>query len=146
MKKIMFFIYIFSIISILTGCNNDTSNQSIEYGTLLDFKEVCLEFNEDTQCIKNGAILKIKIASKATNKFTIDQNYYNIENFIKKNDVEKYNKIDYWAVTDMSDGSEEKIISFTVNKDLINKIKNENVVANQLGNYVDNLYIHQSLK
>ena len=45
----------------------------------------------------------------------------------------------------MEDGSESKVISFTVDSDLIHKIKNDTVVAIQMGDYVSDLYILPSL-
>ena len=45
----------------------------------------------------------------------------------------------------MTDGSESKVISFTVDSDLIQKIKTSAVVAIQMGDYVSDLYILPSL-
>lgn len=46
----------------------------------------------------------------------------------------------------MNDGSESKVVSFTINKDLIDRISNDNIVANELDNYLDDLWIHPSLR
>ena len=59
---------------------------------------------------------------------------------------DKYDEIQYWAVADMSDGTESKVVSFTVSKAVIDAVKNQTVVANIMGNYVSDLYIHSSLK
>ncbi|MGN0532169.1 MAG: hypothetical protein ACI4IN_05175, partial [Eubacterium sp.] len=59
---------------------------------------------------------------------------------------DRYSEIQYWAVADMNNGEEEKVVSFTVPTDLIEKIKNKEVVDNQLGNYVQELWVHQSLR
>lgn len=145
-KKIIIVFFLLFSIFILTGCKDKINSQKLSHGTLLDFKVVCLEFDNGEECINNVAVLKAKITPSITNKYTIDQNYYNIEDFIKNNNTEKYSEIQYWAIADMSNGNEEKVISFTVNKDLIEKIKNNKVATNKLGNYVNDLYIHQSLK
>ena len=76
---------------------------------------------------------------------TIDQNYHNVEDLIKNQGCDKFDEIQYWAVADMTDGSESKVISFTVDSDLIQKIKTSAVVAIQMGDYVSDLYILPSL-
>ncbi len=83
-----------------------------DYGELLDLTET------DGICV-----LKYKITSSATKKMTVNQNYYTVVNFIKDGGGDQYDEIQYWAVADMQDGSESKVISFTVSKDLIEKIK-----------------------
>lgn len=45
----------------------------------------------------------------------------------------------------MTDGSESKVISFTVPKDLIDKIKSGSVLPIELGDYVTDLWILPSL-
>ena len=46
----------------------------------------------------------------------------------------------------MTDGSESKVISFTLNSNTIQGVYNENIIDNQLGDYVDDLYILPSLQ
>ena len=60
--------------------------------------------------------------------------------------ADKYDEIQYWAVADMTDGSESKVISFTVDKDLISMIKNKQIVGNQIVDYGKDLWILPSLK
>lgn len=105
-----------------------------DYGELLDLTET------DGVCV-----LKYKITSSATKKMTVNQNYYTVVNFIKDGGGDQYNEIQYWAVADMQDGSESKVISFTVSKDLIEKIKAGTVLPAQMGDYVDELWILPSL-
>ena len=106
-----------------------------DYGELLDLTET------DDICV-----LKYKITSSATKKMTVNQNYYTVVNFIKDGGGDQYNEIQYWAVADMQDGSESKVISFTVSKDLIEKIKAGTVLPTQMGDYVDELWILPSLR
>lgn len=87
------------------------------------------------------------IKPSTTNKLTIDQNGYNVEDLIKNQGCDKYDKIDYWAVADMDNGKEEKVVSFTLDKNTIQGIKDGNIVANEIVNtYANDVYIHQSLK
>lgn len=108
---------------------------SLRYGKLLDKK-----------ITGTSLIIKAKIEPSYNNKATVDQNYYNIENIVKNQGGSKFKEIQYWAVADMTDGSEQKVISFTVPEDVIQKIANDKIVANQIGNYVDDLFIHASLR
>ena len=145
MKRNIFIIIL--CVLFITGCDNSNEKRLL-HGELLDFTESCNKYddNDSTKCLSNVVVIKAKIKPSYSNKATIDQNYYNIENFIKNNNVDKYDEISYWAVADMEGGDESKVISFTLNKDLIIKIKDNKIVANQLGNYLDDLWILSSLK
>ena len=146
MKRNIFIIIM--CLLIITGCGNDSNEKKLLHGELLDFKESCNEYddNDTSKCLKTVAVIKAKIEPSYSNKSTINQNYFNIENFIKKYNGDEYDEIQYWAVANMKNGDESKVISFTVKKDLIKKIKNNTVAANQLENYVDDLWIIPSLK
>ena len=100
----------------------------------------------DSAVISGVCVLKYKITSSATKKMTINQNYYTVVNFIKDGGGDQYNEIQYWAVADMQDGSESKVISFTVSKGLIEKVKAGTVLPTQMGDYVDELWILSSLR
>ena len=106
-----------------------------DYGEPLDLTET------DGICV-----LKYKITSSATKKMTVNQNYYTVVNFIKDGRGDQYDEIQYWAVADMQDGSESKVISFTVSKDLIEKIKAGTVLPTIMGDYVDELWLLPSLR
>lgn len=107
----------------------------LEYGELLD---------ETTNY--GVTVIKAKISPSATNNMTIDQNYYNVEDYIKTHDMNGITELQYWAVADMNSGNESKVVSFTVPEELIAKIQAGDVPANQLGDYVTDLWVHQSLK
>ena len=168
MKKI---VLLFLALFLLSGCtqlnsnptenNNSSENQSeekdtknkekqdeykIPHGELLDVKETCLDYNDDNSCNNYILVIKTKIEKRYSNKATINQNYFNIADYIRKNDVSKFSEIQYWAVADMTNGNESKVVSFTVPKTVIDGIIAENIVDNQLGNYVSDLYILESLK
>lgn len=107
----------------------------------LKFGEL-LEVNESDDKV----VVKAKIEPSTSNKTTIDQNGYNVEDLILNQGFDKYDEIQYWAVADMTDGEESKAISFTVNKELITKIKNKEVVGNQIVDNASDTYILPSLK
>lgn len=143
MKKSIKYGVIILCLVLITGCNEKKDYKDLTYGKLIDFKESCLNYDENNNCNNLVAIIKAEIKDSYSNKATIDQNYYNISNFVKNNDISKYNEIQYWAI---NNNTQEKIISFNLNKELINKIKNNEIVDNQLGNYVNELYISPNLK
>lgn len=169
MKKI---VVLFLVLFLLSGCtklenNSETNTDSsinqteseedtkdegeqkeykIPHGELLDIKETCLDYNDDMSCNNFILVIKTKIEKKYSNKATINQNYFNIADYIRKNNVSKFSEIQYWAVADMSNGNESKVVSFTVPKTIIDGILAENIVDNQLGDYVTDLYILESLK
>ena len=61
--------------------------------------------------------------------------------------INQYDEIQYWVVADMTDGSEQKVVSFTVPKATIDMVASaERFADNTLGDYVDELWIHQSLR
>lgn len=103
------------------------------------------ELVESTKVGSSGIVIKAKISPSYSNKSTIDQNYFNIEDFVKNQGGDQYDEIQYWAVADMTDGSEGKVISFTLNKELIQAIKNGNVFPTEYENYLEDLYILPSL-
>ena len=106
-----------------------------KYGELLDVNE------------NDGVlVVKAKIEPSYNNKATIDQNYFNVDDLIQSQGCDKFDEIQYWAVADMTDGSEQKVISFTVDKALIDQIAGGDFPANTMGDYVTDLWIHQSLE
>lgn len=111
-------------------------------------QEYVLEFGEFLESNTSGStiVIKARISSSLTNKMTIEQNYYNVCDLIRNQGLDIYNEIRYWAVADMSDGSESKVISFTVPKSMIDIIANEEFADNQLGDYVEDLWVLPSLQ
>lgn len=93
-------------------------------------------------------VIKTKIKSSYSNKATRTQNYHNIDDIIKNQGGDKFKEIQYWAVADMEDGRESKVISFTLDENLIGKIANNNsdyLPTNIEGKLID-LWILPSLR
>ena len=103
-----------------------------------------VSINENT--IDGIVVIKAKISSSYSKKATVNQNYYNIEKIAKDGWYSDFKEVQYWAVADMSDGSESKVISFTVARDVMDKLSSGSIAANQLGLFVTDLWIHPSLK
>lgn len=117
---------------------NTTEDSGVLHGELINVT--------DNYDIDKTAVIKVKINKSYSNKTTIDQNYYNVADLIQKRGFEKYTELQYWAVADMNDGSEQKVISFTLNADTIQKIYNKEIVDNQIGSYTEELWVHPSLE
>ncbi|WP_297995375.1 hypothetical protein [uncultured Clostridium sp.] len=152
MKKLLFGI-ILSVAILFVSCGkgddikpeveNNTNVQvssgySLQFGELLENK--ITEFGD-----KKILIVKAKIEPSFSNKTTISQNGYNIEDLIIKQGADQFDEIQYWAVADMESGNEDKVISFTVNKEMIEKIKNKEIVGNQIVDKAIDVWILPSL-
>lgn len=114
--------------------------------------EYKIKYGEFISAIKNNIdgksviVIKAKIEKELTNKKTINQNYFNVEDLIINQGCDQYDEIQYWAIADMADGSEGKVISFTIGKDIIQSIANRNFPVNILGDYASELWILPSLQ
>lgn len=91
-------------------------------------------------------IVKARINPQLTNKQTINQNYYNACGIIRSFGDNHFSELQYWAVSKMKDGSESKVISFTVSKDIIDRISKGDFPDNTLEQYLDDLWILPSLQ
>ena len=111
-----------------------------------------LKYGELLNVITNGGVdgntlvIKAKIQPSYSNEATINQNYFNIEDLVKTQGANKYSAIDYWAVADMQDGSESKVVAFVVDSEMLNAIKNGNLAPIRYGEFVQDLFVHNSLR
>lgn len=103
----------------------------------------------DVNITGDTLIIKTKITSSLSNHSTISQNFFNLEDLIKNQGCSTYEEIQYWAVADMSDGSESKVVSFTAPKSTIDGIKDGSIDAiaylDEYG-YLEDVYILPSLQ
>lgn len=123
----------------VTSASELEDTHSVQHGELLSWYEN--DFDG-----KKVLVVKAKIKPSWTNELTVNQNYYNVADIIKKQNGSEFDEIQYWAVADMTDGSENKVISFTLNKETINAISDGSIVDNQIGNYAEDLFVHKSLQ
>lgn len=79
-----------------------------------------LKFGEFISLTANK-VYKAKIEPSYNNEQTIAQNYYNAIYLIEERG--RTEPFEYWAVADMTDGSERKVIAFTVGEDAIRIVK-----------------------
>ena len=110
----------------------------------------------DTFTLKNGELLdttisgsrlviKSKIGTSKMDTETINKNYSDICDIIKNQGGNAYDEIQLWTVADV-DGSEKKVMSFTVPKSVIDLIyeSGDHFEDDTLGDLVDDLYIYKS--
>lgn len=105
-----------------------------------------ISWNENEIDGKDVLVVKIKIRPNMTNELTVKQNYYNVADIIKNQGGDSFGEIQYWAVADMSDGSESKVVSFTLDTDAIQSIANGDIAENQIDSVATDLFIHKSLQ
>lgn len=160
-KAFFVFITVCVFLSTMVGCGGSSEISSEETSFFLDVNS----FSDsdigpiDAQNLKlqhgdlislnyggNGIfVVKAKISPSYSNEATIHQNYFSVCKLIKKHGFDACPELQYWAVADMADGSESKVISFTLDSEVIKSVADETIIENQLGNYVDDLYILPSL-
>lgn len=126
-----------------SSCDNSETKQniikktpkSVEYGQLL-------EANPNGGANGNTLVVKVKIEPNLTNRMTIEQNYLNVIDIVKNKGLDQFDSIDYWAVADMTDGSEAKVISFLADKNCINAISNGTIAScDTFEEHLSNLWI-----
>ena len=111
----------------------------LKFGTIQDA-------NPDGGVDGTTLVIKAKIESLLSNELTIKQNYHNVADIVQNQNGTDFECIDYWAVADMRDGSESKVIAFTIDADTIKGLAEGTIAPIELGDYVDDLYIHPSLQ
>ena len=94
----------------------------------------------------NNVVVKTKIESSWNNDLTIKQNYFTVSDLIKNHGFNTCNELQYWAIADMTSGMESKVISFTLDKETIDKIYNGIILDNEIGDYSSDLWILPSLR
>lgn len=127
----------------------DVSSLGDAYVGDLDITDWEVEHGDLLSVIYSGdgiIVVKTKISPSFSNSATINQNYYNVCDLIENHGFNTCSELQYWAVADMSDGSESKVISFTLDSDTIQNVYDGSIVDNQLGDYVNDLYILPSLQ
>lgn len=129
-----------SIIFILSGCSNN-NKQDVSENQIIREEIICTDYNEMAECTQKTLMLNFKINYLYSNRSTILQNYYNIEKYIKNNNLEDINNIQYIGYI-----NDNKIISFNVNKELISKIKNKEIIVYDYEDELNELWISNELK
>lgn len=101
---------------------------------------------KEANALGKSLTIKFKIEPSYNNEATINQNSFNVEDLILNQKGDQYETINYWAVADMEDGSEGKVISFTLDKELIEAVKNRNLIGKKIVERANDVWILPSLK
>lgn len=110
-----------------------------------NYKAKCGELLQASQ-LGRTLTVKFKIDNLGSNTLTIAQNGINVEDLIVNQGASQFDTIEYLAVADMKDGSEDKVTSFTVDKELIKSVKNREIIGKQIVDRAKNTWILPSLK
>ena len=152
MKKTCILLFILCI-ALFTSCNNkEDKNIVLDFSTTyygsVDYDDLNLKHGELLSVIQNDKIVVVKgkISPNFNNDLTIKQNYISVADLIKNHGFNTCDELKYWAIADLTNGMEAKVISFTLDENTINDIYNGNIVDTQLGDYVKDLWILPSLK
>lgn len=98
----------FLIVAIaIDSTSNNSSRSELKYGKFIS--------------LTADKIYKAKIKPSYNNKQTIAQNFHNAIYLIKERG--RTEPFEYWAVADMTDGSEGKVISFDVGEEAIRIVR-----------------------
>ena len=110
-----------------------------------DTSEIQLHYGDLLSTTVNGTtiVLKAKITSSLTKKMTVASCFYDVYDAVEKYGLDE---LQYWAVADMTDGSEQKVISFTVSHDTLEKIANGAIVEGQLQSYSTDVWLSPALQ
>ena len=113
-----------------------------------DTSEIQLHYGDLLSTTVNGTtiVLKAKITSSLTKKMTVASCFYDVYDAVKNYGLDQYDELQYWAVADMTDGSEQKVISFTVSHDTLEKIANGAIVEGQLQSYSTDVWLSPALQ
>ena len=113
-----------------------------------DTSEIQLHYGDLLSTTVNGTtiVLKAKITSSLTKKMTVASCFYDVYDAVEKYGLDQYDELQYWAVADMTDGSEQKVISFTVSHDTLEKIANGAIVEGQLQSYSTDVWLSPALQ
>lgn len=153
---IIFFSFII-IASVALGCGNDKPKKIEETKIEESSGEINKNSEGNISKLKHGELLdvnindkiliiKAKISPSYNNKTTIKQNGFNVEDIILNQGGDLFDEIQYWAVADMTNGDESKVISFTLTKDQINAVKNKQLLGNQIVDQANDVWILPSLR
>lgn len=124
---------------------DNTSLENIPLVVTTNYKAKFGEVKE-ANALGKSLTIKFKIEPSYNNEATINQNSFNVEDLILNQKGDQYETINYWAVADMEDGSEGKVISFTLDKGLIEAVKNRNLIGKKIVERANDVWILPSLK
>lgn len=99
----------------------DTANIQLNYNDLLDVTTT-----------GGRIVIKAKVSPNMTVELMRNGCFFDVYEAIQEYGLEQYDEIQYWAVADMTDGSEQKVISYTVTKDVMEKVADGSIVENKL--------------
>ena len=147
-------ILVFVFLPRKTSKNNDNGKNVVfdftdhnVYGKTIDPQGLKLLAGDLISIIQTegSVVVKAKIESSLTKNMTINQNFYTAGDLIRNHGFNTCDEFQYWAVADMTNGQESKVIQYTLTKDVINGIYKGNILDNQIRDYATDVWILPSL-
>ena len=89
--------------------------------------------------------ITVKTGSNLSKSSIIKQNYFDAHRLVKSIRDYPFSTLTYLAVADMTDGTESKIIQFTVPEETIAGVLDGSILETQLCDNITALYLHPSL-
>lgn len=113
-----------------------------------DINDMKLSHGELQDVTTNGSsiVLKAKIKSSYSKEATIQGCFFSVYEAIQDYGLNQYSQLQYWAVADMTNGTEQKVISFTIPQDVLEGVANETILENQLINYATDVWLAPALQ
>lgn len=87
-------------------------------------------------------VVKAEIGDNLTNKLILDGCYIDIHKYIKNENLDGINELQYWAV----DSNGQKCVSFVINGSVLEQIKSGALLSKQVQDNIDDLWITPTLR
>ncbi len=119
-----------------------------DFFSTFDMSSVKMKYGElkDIVVTENGPLVSAKITSSSSNQNAIDQCYYDACDFIRNYAGTDYDEVTFAGYADFQDGTEKKFIQFTIPENVIKTIATGDFADNTLGDYVNDLWIIESMR
>lgn len=114
-----------------------------------DIANLTLDHSEllEVNTFAGNIIIKAKVSKNLLNdKMIRNSCYFEVYEAIQDYKLQYYNNLSYWAVADMTNGTEQKVISFEVSQEVMEMVANETIYENQLVDYLTDLWISPVLQ
>lgn len=113
-----------------------------------DIENIKLHQNDllDVTSYGGNITIKAKIIVKSSNDLTRKSCYFDMYDAIKDYGLDNYLNLSFWAVADMTNGTEQKVISFDIPQDVMKKVADGSIEEGQLINYATDEWLSPAIQ
>ncbi|MGL5756609.1 MAG: hypothetical protein ACRCYC_14860 [Paraclostridium sp.] len=112
-------------------------------------KKICpifiMKYGDFLESKKNGDSLILKARVEPLTRNISIESGLNVEDIIKNQDGHKFKEIQYIGISEVQNGIQNKVISFTLNETMISNIKYGNIIGSQIVNNAIDTWISPDL-